>query len=319
MKDHLLIIKELEEKEESMSKMVRECSDKDARVKALSRDIEEMRVQNSALTSRFKEQMSSYREDCETRVKEANSLSDSLQSEVDRLNSKISRMEETIERLNDRIRCGSDSASKKVSRSSSVAELNEKSFDFTSKGASAGYPVTAGFVHPIDATTSERAVEEVVPTDQPLDLHRLINTSAEEYLAHSAAASRKASHSSSVNIAVTSEKAEKEVTDLEKQVKHLRTLLLESEQSCSRLLDQEKLLKSEIRRLQLNEERDRTCNLEYLKNVIIKFLETGDREHLTPVLTTVLKCSKEEIERVKEADKKRNASGPASLIQSFWG
>ncbi|XP_065644037.1 GRIP and coiled-coil domain-containing protein 2 isoform X10 [Hydra vulgaris] len=82
-----------------------------------------------------------------------------------------------------------------------------------------------------------------------------------------------------------------------KKNEHVTMLLRESEANSSRLDDQVKLLKDEIRRLERNVEREQALsNLEYLKNVIIKFLKVGsmEREQLIPVLCTMLKLSNEE-------------------------
>uniref|UniRef100_T2M9Z0 GRIP and coiled-coil domain-containing protein 2 n=1 Tax=Hydra vulgaris TaxID=6087 RepID=T2M9Z0_HYDVU len=82
-----------------------------------------------------------------------------------------------------------------------------------------------------------------------------------------------------------------------KKNEHVTVLLRESEANSSRLDDQVKLLKDEIRRLERNVEREQALsNLEYLKNVIIKFLKVGsmEREQLIPVLCTMLKLSNEE-------------------------
>jgi len=52
-----------------------------------------------------------------------------------------------------------------------------------------------------------------------------------------------------------------------------------------------------IWRLERNHEREKeSANLEYLKNVILQFLKCrpNEREHLVPVLSTMLKLSQEE-------------------------
>ena len=78
---------------------------------------------------------------------------------------------------------------------------------------------------------------------------------------------------------------------------HMTALIRESEANTCRLADQAKVLKEEIRRLERNEEREQALsNMEYLKNVIIKFLKVGpvEKEQLIPVLSTMLKLSDEE-------------------------
>lgn len=88
------------------------------------------------------------------------------------------------------------------------------------------------------------------------------------------------------------------VRDSEKKVDHLAELLNESESSNLRLSEQVRVLKEEIRRLERNQEREKhKNNLEYLKNVFMKFVTLrggSEKERLVPVLTTMLKLSPEE-------------------------
>ncbi|XP_019625079.1 PREDICTED: GRIP and coiled-coil domain-containing protein 2-like [Branchiostoma belcheri] len=83
-----------------------------------------------------------------------------------------------------------------------------------------------------------------------------------------------------------------------KKIEHMSELLHESEATIMRLNEQTKVLKNEIRRLERNQERERAVsNLEYLKNVLLKFLtlSSGDEKlQLIPVLTTMLTLSPEE-------------------------
>ena len=64
---------------------------------------------------------------------------------------------------------------------------------------------------------------------------------------------------------------------------------------------QQLLLKEEIRRLGRAIERDAVAvaggvDMEYLKNVVLKLLQTGEHEVLLPVLATLLKFSPAEVE-----------------------
>jgi len=88
----------------------------------------------------------------------------------------------------------------------------------------------------------------------------------------------------------------------EKQCKHLAALLAESEASEARLSQLTQALKEEIRRNERSEERQKHIeNLEYLKNVVLKFLTLPrgeERSRLVPVLTTLLRLSPNEVEEV---------------------
>lgn len=81
-------------------------------------------------------------------------------------------------------------------------------------------------------------------------------------------------------------------------IDNLTQLLSESENSITLLSEQNRLLKEEIRRMQRSVDRmDIANNLEYLKNVLMKFLTIkglDERERLITVLTTILKLTPEE-------------------------
>jgi hypothetical protein len=83
------------------------------------------------------------------------------------------------------------------------------------------------------------------------------------------------------------------------QVQRVTELLQESESSNSLLMEQNRVLKEEIRRLQRSIDRVEVAqNLEYLKNILVKFvtLEGGssERTQLVPVIKTILKLNPEE-------------------------
>eukprot|EP00053_Salpingoeca_punica_P015266 m.140265 g.140265 ORF g.140265 m.140265 type:complete len:142 (-) comp16666_c9_seq2:1527-1952(-) len=97
-----------------------------------------------------------------------------------------------------------------------------------------------------------------------------------------------------------------ESVQFKKQLAHLTTLLNESEANVDRLMEETKLLKSEMRRQERNDRRDSgaspATNFEYLKNVVLKFLEfSEEREKLVPVISTLLQFSPEELQRARHA------------------
>ncbi|KRZ55098.1 GRIP and coiled-coil domain-containing protein 2 [Trichinella nativa] len=81
--------------------------------------------------------------------------------------------------------------------------------------------------------------------------------------------------------------------------RHLTELLYESESNNTRLEEQIRLLKDEIRRLNRNQEREQhIANAEYLKNVILEFVAPkmpDARQKLIPVLTAMLSLSPSEV------------------------
>ncbi|XP_063160987.1 GRIP and coiled-coil domain-containing protein 2 [Candoia aspera] len=113
-----------------------------------------------------------------------------------------------------------------------------------------------------------------------------------------------------------------------KSADHLSGLLRESEATNVILMEQIKLLKSEIRRLERNQEREKSvANLEYLKNVLLQFifLKSGsERQRLLPVIDTMLQLSPEEkgkLVAIAQGDEESasQASGWASYLHSWSG
>ena len=94
------------------------------------------------------------------------------------------------------------------------------------------------------------------------------------------------------------QRLEEEISKTKYRLLNTTELLNESELNNVRLSEQVALLKEEIRRMERNVERaDSISNLEYLKNVILKFfvLRTAyERLQLIPVLVTMLKLSPDE-------------------------
>ncbi|XP_043848635.1 GRIP and coiled-coil domain-containing protein 2 [Dromiciops gliroides] len=113
-----------------------------------------------------------------------------------------------------------------------------------------------------------------------------------------------------------------------KSADHLNGLLRETEATNAILMEQIKLLKSEIRRLERNQEREKSvANLEYLKNVLLQFifLKAGsERERLLPVIDTMLQLSPEEKGKLVaiaqgEEESTSRPSGWASYLHSWSG
>ncbi|UJR23640.1 hypothetical protein I4U23_026625 [Adineta vaga] len=94
------------------------------------------------------------------------------------------------------------------------------------------------------------------------------------------------------------QRIEEELNKTKYRLLNTTELLNESELNTVRLSEQVALLKEEIRRMERNVERaDSISNLEYLKNIILKFFilkSTYERLQLIPVLVTMLKLSPDE-------------------------
>ncbi|XP_030559712.1 GRIP and coiled-coil domain-containing protein 2 [Drosophila novamexicana] len=86
----------------------------------------------------------------------------------------------------------------------------------------------------------------------------------------------------------------------ESRVRHLTALLAENEQDLAKLTQMNDMLKEELRRQERSEEREQHMhNSEYLKNVFLKFItltNSDERQRLVPVLNTILRLSRNEVE-----------------------
>ncbi|XP_042314297.1 GRIP and coiled-coil domain-containing protein 2 isoform X2 [Sceloporus undulatus] len=127
---------------------------------------------------------------------------------------------------------------------------------------------------------------------------------------------------------LTKEQLIQKLNTTSKSADHLNGLLRESEATNVILMEQIKLLKSEIRRLERNQEREKSvANLEYLKNVLLQFifLKSGsERERLLPVIDTMLQLSPEEKGKLVaiaqgEEESTSQPSGWASYLHSWSG
>ncbi|XP_025079782.1 LOW QUALITY PROTEIN: GRIP and coiled-coil domain-containing protein 2-like [Pomacea canaliculata] len=122
---------------------------------------------------------------------------------------------------------------------------------------------------------------------------------------------------------VDEETLKNDLTAAQKKIEHLTELLNDSEESVSRMTEQAKILKDEIRRLNRNQQRDEELqNLEYLKNIIMKFLTRSvgeERMVLVPVLHMMLKLSPEEKEVLEAVATGEDSKHQKNQQGSGWG
>ncbi|XP_025318517.2 GRIP and coiled-coil domain-containing protein 2 isoform X1 [Canis lupus dingo] len=127
---------------------------------------------------------------------------------------------------------------------------------------------------------------------------------------------------------LTKEELVQKLSSTTKSADHLNGLLRETEATNAILMEQIKLLKNEIRRLERNQEREKSvANLEYLKNVLLQFifLKPGsEKERLLPVIDTMLQLSPEEKGKLAaiaqgEEEHASRSSGWASYLHSWSG
>ncbi|KZS15205.1 putative GRIP and coiled-coil domain-containing protein 2 [Daphnia magna] len=123
------------------------------------------------------------------------------------------------------------------------------------------------------------------------------------------------------SVMISYEQHRESLAIVEKRCKHLAALLAESEANEARFSQLADALKEEIRRAERSEERQKHIeNLEYLKNVVLKFvtLPRGEeRSRLVPVLTTLLRLSPLEVQEVHQTFSRQSADGMVRPIG--WG
>ncbi|KAI8888887.1 hypothetical protein K501DRAFT_10800 [Backusella circina FSU 941] len=83
----------------------------------------------------------------------------------------------------------------------------------------------------------------------------------------------------------------------EKQIQRLSEMLHESEDKVTALRAQEKLLKEELRKLDAFDKRQ-NMNAEYLKNVLIKFLVSENKQTMVPIIAKLLCLDKTETDQL---------------------
>lgn len=109
--------------------------------------------------------------------------------------------------------------------------------------------------------------------------------------------------------------------EAQNQIDNLTKAYLDSESTNSLLSEQVRALKEEIRRIQRGTERlELANNLEYLKNIVFRFLsldsgQTEQKQRLVPVLSTVLKLSREETAKLESIAATNRASVTNSLFK----
>jgi hypothetical protein len=102
---------------------------------------------------------------------------------------------------------------------------------------------------------------------------------------------------------------DEELSKARQQIQQLHSALHEADEMDRLHREQEKVLKEEIRELERAKKRE-GANLDYLKNIVLKYMLTDEQQSLVPVLATILQFSPDELDMVK----KKIATGSA-----WWG
>jgi len=101
--------------------------------------------------------------------------------------------------------------------------------------------------------------------------------------------------------------------EIQKQQQHIRKLqelLREHEVHIAEMRERENGLNQRFSELEREHKRNHQLqgqhsNVEYLKNVIVKYIETEEHENLFPLIATMLQLSPEETQRIKKKRESR--------------
>jgi len=93
-----------------------------------------------------------------------------------------------------------------------------------------------------------------------------------------------------------------EVTIARQKISELQELIEEYQLLSQQKENQISTLQDKVENLERSKKRE-SGNLEYLKNIIVKYMETNDIEGLLPVISTILQFSPDELQRIEQAHK----------------
>ncbi len=88
--------------------------------------------------------------------------------------------------------------------------------------------------------------------------------------------------------------------EYQETIAQLQLIIVDNQHEISRLLEQDKFLKAEFDKMERNTNRS-GLNLEYLKNIVVSFLESKSKKSLIPVLAQMLQLTADETNRLINA------------------
>ncbi|KAI3462326.1 hypothetical protein Pfo_018989 [Paulownia fortunei] len=160
--------------------------------------------------------------------------------------------------------------------------------------------------------------------DDNKNLHQLLDSrpSAEYYDDHTALQKQEASNSSTsaadqqiLILARQQAQREEELAQTQRHILALQEEIEELEHENRLHRQQEAMLKEELRNMERMQKRE-GVDLTYLKNVILKLLQTGEVERLLPVIAMLLQFSPDEMQKCQQAYRSSNEVPPSPASDS---
>lgn len=264
------LLTDLQEKDSVHKRRLEDVNhEKTLLMKEQKETIHQLNLQNETLALSFKDQIQSLQEDQSRAINMLQMQIDSLERENTRLQRELQQQMSKV------ISVRSTAVTERQSPISSAMELVVHDIRHEERQEGEGSEI-------VDPEPCSKGIMR----PSPLPLDKLLSTGPEDTV-----------HSKELT-ELEVETLKENLSTAHKRIEHLTELSSENEATVMRLEEQAKILKEEIRRLERNQQREKeAANMEYLKNILLKFLslKVGDeRQQLVPVLTTMLKLSPEE-------------------------
>ncbi|KAJ3379921.1 hypothetical protein HDU84_006315 [Entophlyctis sp. JEL0112] len=176
----------------------------------------------------------------------------------------------------------------------------------TSSAAGAGFPpslqsVGGGFfggVQPSPILSGSIAISPSASRRQSISAHNSVRESFADLLSKGMLGGEGSVRTTSIG-----DFGQRDREELIRNSQKISEMLADAEEQILKLREQEQILKEEIRKKERAERREELLvkrqNVEYLKNIVLSFLETDAKEQLIPVITKVLELSPDEVKRVR--------------------
>jgi len=254
---------------------IKENDDKHA--KELQNEKKNVEIAKQTIAKKLNEEIEKLRN-----INEQQSIDyDSLKSNIDELNNKLADKTKEIEKLKEDLKEEKEKQKANLSISTHPVPLNKPASSLNTLTAE-----QSNLTQLITPAPSNR------PVNTPVSLSVLLKKNPNE------SNHGMVENSSSVESPKSDSQSANREIELKKQVQNLMELLNESERNVRELTKKENNLKEEIDKMNRDEKRT-TVNMEYLKNVVLSFLESNDKGKLVPVITNLLQLDSKEIERLQ--------------------
>lgn len=243
-------------------------------------------------------------------LSEANDKAEQLQAENKELHERIETAEEEITNIKN---SNNNNNSNILSSSSSSLDdnINDETIEnvgIKANNSKINLPET--FENVSDMSTGVSEVPEKVPT-----------TSISPMTLDPTASAQQQQQQQQPLLYIASMQAQKDgvISDLKKKVAYLESENKDLEELVQHHVMQESVLKDQIRRFdgEVAAAGSGGVNVEYLKNIIVKYMETDEHERLIPVIAMLLKITPDEVKRINEMRRARMATqNPAAAVVS---